>query len=192
MQIIWARELGFGITLPLRKLPPHSQTEVRSGIPKPGSAKSAKSEGETSITSSQSRAIDPIGNSIDLLIVDDELRNRCKDLLRSRTRQDRVFREATVVLEDRIRRISGITERMHPAALVSRAINPDLAKTILIYSSEAGEQQGFHNVCHGIVLTFRDRAHHGIDDKVQREEAFKFCLFIDLLLSMLGSCKKRT
>lgn len=122
---------------------------------------------------------------ISALIQDPILKKRCADLLRARASYDRVFREATTILEDRIKRISGI-KSMKPAALVSRALNPNPQKAVIVVSDESFEQEGFHGICKGIVLTFRDTTHHELTDKFSREDALKFCGFIDSLLGIIG------
>jgi hypothetical protein len=190
-QIVWARDLGIGTAYAFRKLDPHKQDEVRSVQNHPLRKPESKSRSIGGKKDKTTQVADPIVTAANYLLTDTELRSRCIDLLRSKRHQDRVFREATVVLENRIRLLGGVTERLRPAPLVSRVLNPDPLKAILVVSSESSEQQGFHNICHGVILSFRNKAHHAIDDKIGREDALKFCGFVDVILGMLSTATKR-
>ena len=190
-QIAWAKELGIGTAVALRRLPPHIQDQARSALasslPSFRQRKASVSPGPP-----PRRPPDPVLLAADYILEDAELKSRCRDLLRRRRHSDTIFREATVVLEDRIRSLSGITERLNPGALVSRALNPDPTRAHLVVSKEPSEQLGFHNICLGLVLTFRDPAHHSLDDTVTREDALKFLGFVDVLLGMLATATKRS
>lgn len=187
-QILMAREVGIGTSRALRKLEPHVQEQVRENLPLLIPEPSAKS---TSKSSSTVRGKDPFLAAIDFLILDSELMSRCRDLLKSKKHFDRVLREATTVLEDRIKSKAEITTSIRPMTLVNRALNPNLDRAILIISDEPSEQEGFHSLCKGIVLAFRHEAHHNLDDDVTREDALKFCAFIDVLLGMLERARLR-
>ncbi len=190
-QIAWARDLGIGTANAIRNLDPHKQDQVRSTLYSSLHTTQPKSRVKGVRNEKTARTADPIILAANYLLTDNELRSRCNDLLRSKRHQDRVFREATVVLENRIRRLGGITERINPSPLVSRVLNPDPSKAILVFSSEPSEQQGFHSICLGIILSFRDKAHHALDDKITREDALKFCAFVDVILGRLSTATKR-
>lgn len=117
-------------------------------------------------------------------IHDKELRDRCLDLLGANSKFDRVINQASQVLEDRIR-LKAQVKGLIGVQLVNKALNPDPNKTIIKISTELEEQQGFCDICRGIMLTFRNSSHHTLTDKISREEAFKFCAFIDTLLSLI-------
>jgi len=191
-QVLWAKELGIGTGVALRSLPPHMQEQVQSALPTafvnhtPQSPTSRKSTRRA-----YARVADPISLAVDYLLSDKELKSRCADLLKKRRHLDRAFREATTVLENRIKRLANMKGR-NPEQLVNLALNPDTAKAILLVSSEQGEQAGFHSICKGIVLAFRHRAHHELDDQVTRESALKFCAFIDVVLTFLAKAQIRS
>lgn len=187
-QVVWAKELGLGVATALRRLDPHVQEQVRfasSGRGESGASRAVPGR-------SSSRRPEPVAKSGSLqpegFIGDAELGSRCADLLKRPRHWDRVYREATTVLEHRIRRLAGI-EGMNPDALVGAALHPDHA--VLVVSDERNEQLGFHNLCKGVVQVFRHPAHHGLDDEVRREDALKFCGFVDVLLGMLAKAQVR-
>lgn len=187
--VIWAKQLGIGTAVYQRSLSPTIQAEIRDVLPTifvPKPKPSMKKSKERKIL----RPVSEISLAIEYLISDDELLSRCKDLLKAKKNFDRVFREATTVLEDRIRNLSGLS-KMNPTNLVGKAINPDPTKAILKVSDEHSEQQGFHSICKGIILSFRDTTHHELSDKFQREDALKLCGFVDSILAILGKAEKQ-
>lgn len=192
-QILWAKELGISTAVVLRNLPPHMQEQVQSAlsIPTIGQAILHKAQHKKDAKTHPSRTADTLVMAVDYLLTDQELRSRCSDLLKKRQHQDRVFREATTVLENRIKRLANI-KKMNPETLVNQALNPDPTKAILVYSSEPGEQAGFHSLCRGIILLFRNKAHHELDDSVTREDALKFCSFVDVILAMLAKAQVKS
>lgn len=190
-QILWAKELGIGIGVALRKLPPHIQEQVQNTLPTTFAIDNSKrSSKRKSRSRSKTRPVDPISLAVDYLLADAELRSRCTDLLKKRQHLDRAFREATTVLENRIKRLANMKGR-NPEQLVNLALNPDPTKAVLVVSSEPSEQTGFHSICKGIVLAFRNRAHHELDDNATREDALKFCAFIDVVLAILAKAQVR-
>lgn len=118
-------------------------------------------------------------------IHDKELRDRCLDLLGADSKYDRVINQATQVLEDRVRTKAKLTDRLEGVRLINAALNPDSNKTVLKVSNDPDEQQGFCDMCRGIMLAFRNPTHHYLTDKIMREEAFKVCAFIDTLLPLI-------
>lgn len=186
-QLVWANELGIGTANVLHKLPADIREEVRSV----GAGRSLTPLRTTndSKPATQKRKAEPItAATIDILLEDAQLRARCRDLLQAKKHFDRAFREATTVLDDRIKKKTGI-HNMNPENLVGKALNPDPLKAVLEVSAEKAEQEGFHSICKGIMLAFRNQAHHVLSDKTTREDALKFCGFIDTILGMIEQAK---
>jgi hypothetical protein len=181
-QVLWAKEFGIGTAAYQRRLDPHVQQQITNvGNP---TSRQVLSRTNRERVERGPRAISPIRAAIDFLLSDDELKRRCSDLLTARRNFDRVFREATVVLDQRLKRLANIKGRMNPQELVARTLHPD--KAILVVSEHRDEQQGFFELIKGLMAVFRNPTHHSLNDKLTREEALQFCGFIDSLLSILG------
>src|SRR3989304_4554756 len=101
-QIAWARELGIGTAVALRRLPAHIQDQARSALasalPSP-----RKPRATTQSSPPLKKPPDPVLLAADYILKDLELKSRCTHLLRRKQHSDTIFREAPVVLEDRIR-----------------------------------------------------------------------------------------
>lgn len=187
--VLWAKQLGVGTGNSQRRLSPTIQTEIRETLPAgfpPVRRSRVNKEPEIKRNSQKST----VAMAIEYLITDEELRDRCKDLIRASRNFDRVFREATTVLEDRIKKLSNV-KGLRGADLVSKVINGRLDRAILKVSNEAYEQQGFHDICRGLMLAFRDTTHHDLSNKFRREDALKFCGFVDIILGVLGNAVKQ-
>lgn len=128
--------------------------------------------------------IGTIYNSIN----DEELKSRCADILSSNENFDRVINQATLVLEDRIRKKSQINDQVG-IQLLSKAFSKDLDKSILLISENVEEQDGIIQILRGIILSFRNPTHHKIIEKYSRADALKFCAFIDVLLALIDRSK---
>lgn len=191
-QVLWAKELGIGTAVALRQLEPHMQEQVRNALPSVFVTRPNDGT-QRQIKRGTLRALRaPVRLAVDYLLEDDELKSRCQDLLYKKRHLDRALREATTVLENRIKQRAGIRDRLNPEPLVNTALNPDPKKAVLVVSNEPSEQAGFHSICRGIVLAFRHKAHHELDDKVTQKDALKFCAFVDVLLGILANARKTT
>lgn len=191
-QVIWASQLGIATGRALKGLEAHVQQQVKAalgGAPSEGRGLQAQ---PTSVASDTHRQQDPLTVASDALLIDPELRSRCSDLLRRKKHLDRALREATTILENRIRQLAGITSSMKPEELVNTALNPDPTKAMLLYGSSPSEQQGLHSICRGIVLAIRHPTHHKLTEATTRESALQFCAFIDLLLQTLATTNRRS
>lgn len=181
-QILWARDLGIGAGRFLATLPAHIQDQVRDGVPTARPARGSRTEIKAPARGSAS---DPVRAAIDTLLSDAELKKRCSDLLKGRGPYDRVVREATTILDHRLKNLGRITGYLNPVAVVAKVLNPDPKQAIIKVSAEPAEQDGMFSICKGLTLAFRGPLHHALRDDLTRAEAFKFCGFIDHVLAIL-------
>lgn len=121
-------------------------------------------------------------------IRDEELKRRCSDLLSAPGAFDRAINQATQVLEDRIRRKAGDGGKdLTGVELVNRMIKSVPTSSTITVSVDPAEQEGFANMCRGVMQAFRNPTHHQITDRFSREDALKVCAFVDLLLTTLDT-----
>lgn len=130
-----------------------------------------------------------------LVIKDDELRQRCSDLLAAPGCYDRVIRESTTVLEDRIRSTCPheMLSALIPQAadqrgenLINRVFKPD--KPVLSISSDEYQRRAFHRIMLGVVSYLRNPYHHRLNPNVEWSWAWSTVGFIDRLLADIDSC----
>jgi uncharacterized protein (TIGR02391 family) len=195
--VLIAKGLGIGVSTYQRKLDQQKQSEIRDILPT--IFYKSDSNNENSLKKAeQGKKVQPITNikhsgfkeSIEYILDDQQLKERCTDLLNARAHFDRPINQATLVLEDRIRSKAQPTERMEGIKLVNHAFNSDLSKTVLQVSINPDEQDGFTNILRGIVLAFRNPTHHHIINTFSKEEALKICGLVDVLLKVVDKSKK--
>ncbi len=130
-----------------------------------------------------------------LIIKDDELRSRCFDLLQAPDNYDRVIREATTVLENRLRSKPphALLAQLIPNAadqmgnnLVNKLLSPN--NPVLVISSEKPKQLAFHQIMLGAVSYLRNPYHHSLDPYTEWSWAWSTVGFIDRLLSDIEIC----
>jgi len=193
--VLLAKQLDIGTSSYLRRLDANKQAEVRDALPNifPGEKSvrnrrkiSARSAGKASRPSERAARM----AAIDYVIEDSELRNRCKDILLARSNFDRPINQATLILEDRIRKKSQPRKRMVGENLVNYAVNADLSRTILKISDNSDEQKGYADIIRGVMLAFRNMTHHHVIDSFTREDALRICGFIDVLLRVIDAAEK--
>ncbi len=119
------------------------------------------------------------------VIKNDELKRRCSDLLSSPGPFDRAVSQATLVLEDTIRKKVSDEGKLSGTGLASKYIKSDPARSPIVISTDNSEQEGFSNMVKGVMLVFRNETHHQISDNFTREEALQVCGFIDNLISII-------
>jgi hypothetical protein len=123
-------------------------------------------------------------------LIDKELRARCADLLLADAGFDRAVNQATLVLEERIRRRVGnaLAGSLTAADLTNKMIKGDPSQSILILSGDAGEQRGFADIIRGIMAAHRNPTHHSIYD-ISQLDAARICAYIDVLLEIIDNAK---
>ena len=190
-QVLWAKQLGIGTAHYQRTLPSTIQQEIHDYLFRNLAKESLKWKPRTSSAKSgKPRRATPLRAAIQYLLMDDELRDRCTDLLLAKGNFDRVFREATTVLEHRLKKLALVTDkRIKACDLAARVLYPKNA--ILRISDDDGEQEGFYQICRGMFQTFRNPVHHQLSEGFKRENALQFCGFVDSLLKMLEQAQNR-
>lgn len=122
----------------------------------------------------------------DALLEDAVLRSRCRSTLLATRNFDIAINQATVVLEDRIRRKVKPDKPLTGESLVGYAFNEEPAKTrLLVATGNPDDQRGITRILKGIVPAFRNVTHHHIVDTFSREDAMRICGFIDVLLRVV-------
>ncbi len=118
-------------------------------------------------------------------INDRDLQRRCGDiLLEANSAFDRVINQATQILEDRIKKKAKLEKTaLIGLPLVSKAVHSKLENTILKFSDIPDVQEQYSALFKGIIGVYRNPTHHSLEYECTREEALKFCAFIDLLLA---------
>ena len=191
--VLLAKEHGIGSGLYQRKLDPTKQAEIRGALPSilapalPRPNDGARS-GRTRGTKARMSSRAALRSAIEYLIQDAELRSRCGDILLAAGNFDRPVNQATLVLEDRIRKKAQPPKKLVGEGLVGYAFNEDIARTILaVPGNDADDQRGFTQILRGVVPAFRNRTHHHITNTFSREEALRVCGFIDVLLRVVDN-----
>ncbi len=184
-----AKEEGLSITQALDRQPPDVREEVRSAQGSNSQQRTRLSLGSKLSRSKNRKSSKITAEMINLFLKDETLRKRCKKLLQGNNHFDQVIREATTVFEDRLKKKTGIENSIRPLDLVGKAVNPNPHNAVIEVSKKKDEQEGFHSLCKGLILFFRNRTHHTLSDEFTREEALEFCGFIDLLLRFIEQAK---
>jgi uncharacterized protein (TIGR02391 family) len=194
--IIVARGHGIGTSVYQRKLDSAKQAEVRDALPASFPSGRRKSEGALSKKASGSATISKkatLKRTIESLISDPMLLERCQDLLMARSKFDRAINQATQILEDRIRRKANPPKKLVGENLVGFAFNEDPSKSVLLVESgDSDDQRGFTQILRGVVPAFRNKTHHHIVDSLSREDAMRVVGFIDVLLRVVDNSTKPT
>jgi hypothetical protein len=122
------------------------------------------------------------------LISDDELQERCKDLIEADDFFDRILRESTTILENRLREKLGESAiRCENGSDVIDACLKSVGGKLSI-SDDDEYRKDFHLICKHVYHFYRHHPHHNIVNET-RENAFKFVLMIDMLISIINNAK---
>lgn len=195
--IILAKEYNIGTSTYQRSLGVAKQNEVRDALPSVfTSGQSGESNrGSGSKKSAQTRpAVSKRASlklAVEYLIEDEELRSRCQDMLMASKNFDRAINQATLILEDRIRKKAQLPGRPVGENLVNQSFNEDMAKTVLrVEGNDPDDQRGFTQIMRGTVASLRNKTHHHIVDEFSREDAMRICGFVDVLLRVVDKATK--
>lgn len=130
------------------------------------------------------REIQPV-----LPIMNEDLRKRCMDLLNAPGSFDRVIREATVVLEHRLRakisheRLSEVipsSAEQIGESLANKLLSP--SNPVIVVSEDKLERVAFLKMIQGVFAYLRNSSHHSLDDKTKWSLAWSVVGLIDSLL----------
>jgi hypothetical protein len=117
----------------------------------------------------------------EVAFLNDLLGERCTPTLAGAGPYDIAVNQATLVLEVSLRKRARYSGRATGPNLVSAILNGDPTKALIKVSDDAAEQEGFANLCRGLMQFYRNPTHHDIRH-VSREEALAVCLLIDQLI----------
>jgi hypothetical protein len=109
------------------------------------------------------------------------LEERCAPVLRGDGPFDIAVNQATLALEVTLRCSAEYKGKETGANLVSAVLNGDPRRALLRISHDAAEQEGFANLCRGVMQYYRNPTHHDLRD-ISLQEATTVCLMIDQLL----------
>lgn len=135
-----------------------------------------------------------IATTIELL--DPQIRERCLDLfntfhLEDQThRLDIVITEATRILEDRIRRLSGADPNLDGLKLVAFAFGGTNPKLKL--GTIQSEQDAAHQMFRGVFGFIRNPFHHRLIEKVEKERVLQILGMIDYWIYLTESAERST
>jgi hypothetical protein len=193
--VLLAKEHGIGVSTYQRSLDTTKQAEIRDGLVGVLGATTARDSRVAKPSKARpSRSATPraqLKAAIEYLIEDSELRARCTDILIAPKHFDRPINQATLVLEDRIRKKSLPTKKLVGENLVGYAFNDDLTKTVLeVPGGDADDQRGFAQILRGIVPAFRNKTHHHLVTSFSRYDAMRVCGFVDVLLRVVDGSTK--
>ncbi len=124
-------------------------------------------------------------------IVDPQLRDRCLDLLEAfdegdqSHRFDTVITEATRVLEDRVRRLTGADASLSGVNLMTHAFGGENPR--LVVSEDASEQEAAHLMYRGASGFIRNPFHHRLIEDVSRERVLQILGLVDYLIFIAQS-----
>ena len=123
-------------------------------------------------------------------LVDDELRARCSDVLLRTRHTDSMVRDATVVLEDRLKERISADPTTYGQELVNQALRPNDGKLVL--GDTPSEQASIHRLFQGVLGFFGNPTHHRLIRDLPAIRARQVIGMIDTLLVLLTEAKDRT
>jgi len=149
-----------------------------------------ESESESLVTAQRPRPI--VLATIEIL--DPELRSRCLDLFDmfqregQRDRLDTVISEATRILEDRVRRLSGADATCVGRDLAAYAFGTKTPR--LIISDVGAEQDAAHLMYRGVFGFIRNQVHHRLTGELQSDRVLQVLGLIDYLMALAEGARR--
>jgi uncharacterized protein (TIGR02391 family) len=123
-----------------------------------------------------------LGQEPKALVRDAELSDRCSDLLDAGANYDRVIREASAILENRVRtRTKSSADSAVP--LMQQAFSAK--NPVIRLSDREAEQQGAMEMYTGVIRLFRNGVGHRLDSTITLDRALQFVVMIDLMLALI-------
>ena len=126
------------------------------------------------------------GDALLEIIGDQKLKDRLDKL--GSAPSDTIIREAGVILEDRLRIVSGIKRNLHGTSLIDAIFNP--SDGVLVFSEHPGEQEGVRMLFRGAMQFIRNPPMHKLMDYSDRA-LILFIRLIDSLLQLLTELDHR-
>lgn len=129
-------------------------------------------------------------------IRDEELRRRCLDLFAQfredgeHQRLDTVVNEATRILEDRLRGLSGAATECTGVDLARHCFSPQVAR--LIVSDVQAEQEAAHLLFRGVFGFIRNSVHHRLVETLQPQRVLQIVGMVDYLISVAEGARRAT
>ena len=136
------------------------------------------------------QAFPPAASDSEIFVVDEVLRKRCLPLLRAidgegaRDQYDSVIREMSVVLEDRVREVSGYTGNASGGDLLGITMARD--PVLIRFSLEKNIQEAAHLFFRGYSGLVRNEVMHRLVESYTRERVVQLLGTVDYLLYLLS------
>jgi len=131
----------------------------------------------------------------DVQIYDEALKDRCLpllDLIKKKgdeSQLDTVVTEMSRILEDRIRVVAGLTEKMNPDKLMGEVFHPNKGG-LLKFSDDVAVQQGVFFLFSGYSAFIRNEVMHRLVTKYTVGRVEQLLGFVDYLLYLLTQAEK--
>lgn len=116
-------------------------------------------------------------------VFDDALVARCFKLFENEQYQSAI-QNATIVVEERIRAVTGLSDETVGTDLMKKAFAPNHGEVTI--GETQSEKEGVLHLYLGAFLTFRNPSHHRFLDDLNEAEAYSILCFLNLLLLLIG------
>jgi hypothetical protein len=146
-------------------------------------------------TSDDSEKPFTVETKIEPVVVDEELRARCLTLFRqfseesSQAQLDTVVREMSVMLEDRVRRVAGVTQKLEGVKLMAHVFAGDSPK--IVFSEDHDTQESAHHLFRGYVGFIRNEVMHKLVKTYTPDRVAQLMGYTDYLLFLIGIASQK-